>query len=72
MIGAFLGWQAIPLVILLSAAAGSVTGLAIISARKGDRHMAISYGPFLAGAALITLFWGRELTAWYLVFISMG
>ncbi|MBW2163552.1 MAG: prepilin peptidase [Deltaproteobacteria bacterium] len=72
MIGAFLGWQAIPLVILLSAAVGSVTGLAIMSVRKGDRHMAISYGPFLAGAALITLFWGRELTTWYLVFISRG
>jgi leader peptidase (prepilin peptidase)/N-methyltransferase len=70
MIGAFLGWQAIPLVILLSAAVGSVTGLAIMSVQKGDRHMAIPYGPFLAGAALITLFWGRELTTWYLVFIS--
>ncbi|MDL1959401.1 MAG: prepilin peptidase [Deltaproteobacteria bacterium] len=72
MIGAFLGWQAIPLVILLSAAVGSITGLAIMSVQKGDRHMAIPYGPFLAGAALITLFWGRELTAWYLVFISRG
>ena len=70
MIGAFLGWQAIPLVILLSAAVGSVTGLAIMSVHKGDRHMAIPYGPFLAGAALISLFWGRELTAWYLIFIS--
>jgi leader peptidase (prepilin peptidase) / N-methyltransferase len=72
MIGAFLGWQAIPLVIFLSAAVGSVAGLALMSVHKGDRHMAISYGPFLAGAALITLFWGRELTAWYLVFISRG
>jgi leader peptidase (prepilin peptidase)/N-methyltransferase len=72
MIGAFLGWQAIPLVILLSAAVGSVVGLALMSVRRADRHMAISYGPFLAGAALITLFWGRELTAWYLIFISRG
>jgi leader peptidase (prepilin peptidase)/N-methyltransferase len=59
-------------IIAQSAAVGSVTGLAIMSVQKGDRHMAISYGPFLAGAALITLFWGHELTAWYLVFISRG
>jgi len=71
MIGAFLGWQAIPLVILLSAAAGSVAGLTIMSLQKGNRHMAIPYGPFLVGAALITLFWGHELTDWYLGFIAI-
>jgi leader peptidase (prepilin peptidase)/N-methyltransferase len=70
MIGAFLGWQAIPLIIPLSALAGSVTGLIIMSTQKGDRYTAIPYGPFLAGAALIILFWGYELSNWYLMFIS--
>ncbi len=66
MIGAFLGWQAIPLVIFLSAALGSVIGLVMILIQKKSRYMAIPYGPFLALAALVFLFWGPELNAWYL------
>ncbi|NDY42594.1 prepilin peptidase [Dissulfurirhabdus thermomarina] len=66
MIGAFLGWQALPVVIFLSAAAGAVAGLAAMAARGGDRYMAIPYGPFLAAAAVVALFRGPELMAWYL------
>ncbi len=72
MIGAFLGWKAIPLVIFLSAATGALVGSAIMALRKGDRHTAVPYGPFLAGAALISLFCGDELTAWYLGIIAGG
>ena len=66
MIGGFLGWQAIPLVIFLSATLGSVIGLLMILVQKKGRYMAIPYGPFLAIAALIFLFWGPDLNVWYL------
>ena len=66
MIGAFLGWKAIPLVIFISASIGSVTGVSLILIQRAGRHTAIPYGPFLAFAALISLLYGRELTIWYL------
>jgi leader peptidase (prepilin peptidase)/N-methyltransferase len=66
MIGAFLGIQAVPVVIFISAALGSVTGLAwtILRGRwrQGQwRTAAIPYGPFLAAAAVIYLFAGEDL-----------
>ncbi len=65
MIGAFLGWKAIPMVIFISALAGSVIGAVYIAIkRSGDR--AIPYGPFLAAAAVVVLFWGRELWSLYM------
>ncbi len=65
MIGAFLGWKAIPMVIFISALAGSVIGAIYIAMkRSGDR--AIPYGPFLAAAAVVVLFWGPELWSLYL------
>ena len=65
MIGTFLGWKAVPLVIFLSAGVGSIIGLSLILIQKGTRHTAIPYGPFLALAAVISLLYGNELTIWY-------
>ncbi|MGQ9499664.1 MAG: prepilin peptidase [Dissulfurimicrobium sp.] len=65
MIGAFLGWKAIPLVIFISAGIGSVIGVSLILIHKAERRTAIPYGPFLAFAALISLLYGREITIWY-------
>jgi len=70
MIGAFLGWKSIPLVIFLSAAVGAATGLTLMVVSRGGRHSAIPYGPFLAGAAVIALFWGSELIRWYSGFLA--
>lgn len=66
LIGAFLGIKAVPFVILLSAALGSLAGLAAVLAsgawRQGAwRTAAIPYGPFLAAAALVYLLGNREL-----------
>jgi leader peptidase (prepilin peptidase)/N-methyltransferase len=66
LIGAFLGLKSLPFVILLSAALGSLVGLAavLISGawrRGGWRTTAIPYGPFLAGAALLYLLGDRWL-----------
>jgi leader peptidase (prepilin peptidase)/N-methyltransferase len=64
-IGAWLGWQKLPLVILLSAAVGTIVGLALIVIGGRSRHNPIPFGPYLAGAGWIALLWGDRLIAAY-------
>ncbi len=66
MIGAFLGWQFIPMVILISAAVGSFVGVCFMLYQKKDRHMQIPFGPFLAIGAVVALFYGKDLMRWYM------
>jgi leader peptidase (prepilin peptidase)/N-methyltransferase len=65
-IGAWLGWKALPLVILLSSLVGTVVGIALIFLRRQGRDMPIPFGPYLVVAGLIALFWGRTITDRYL------
>lgn len=60
-IGAWLGWQKLPLVILLSSVVGAVVGIALIVLAHHGRERPIPFGPYLAGAGLIALFWGDEI-----------
>ena len=71
MIGAFLGWQAVPAVIFFSAAVGTVLGVGMMIFSKKGRHYALPYGPFLAGAAVFYLFFGHEIIEWYLEILSV-
>ena len=66
MLGAWMGWQALPGIILLSSVVGAVVGIAIIVLRRQDRQTPIPFGPYLAGAGLIYLLWGKDLTQAYL------
>lgn len=66
MFGAFLGWQGVIMVLLFSACLGSVVGLATIAILRKNLQFAIPYGPFLAGAAVLYLFYGQGLLQWYL------
>jgi leader peptidase (prepilin peptidase)/N-methyltransferase len=66
MIGAFLGWRAIPVTVLLASLLGTVIGLSLMALRGRDTKMAIPFGPFLAAAAVCALFWGDQLIEWYL------
>lgn len=66
LFGAWLGWQSLPLIILLSSAVGAVIGLSLIVFRGRDRNIPIPFGPYLAIAGWIALLWGEQLTAWYL------
>ena len=66
MIGAFLGWRAIPVTVLLASLLGSVIGISLMALRGRDTKMAIPFGPFLAAAAVCALFWGDRLIEWYL------
>ncbi len=72
MIGSFLGWQAIPSVIFISALAGSVVGFIVMGIKKVGSDTAIPYGPFLAVAALVNLFLGEHLVRLYFKIISFG
>jgi leader peptidase (prepilin peptidase)/N-methyltransferase len=65
-LGAWLGWQMLPLIILLSSLVGAVVGITLIVALKHGRNIPIPFGPYLAGGGLIALFWGPELTQTYL------
>jgi len=66
MLGAFLGWQAIFPVVLISSLLGSLIGIPWMLLKKEDSTFAIPFGPFLAVSALIYLFWGGIILRWYL------
>jgi leader peptidase (prepilin peptidase)/N-methyltransferase len=65
-LGAWLGWQMLPLVLLLSAFTGAVVGIALIVARGRDRNVPIPFGPYLAAAGWIALMWGPQIVGGYL------
>ncbi len=67
-VGAFLGWQMLPLVILLSSLVGVVFGLAqMLAARRGwDAGFRFHFGPYLAIAGIVAMFWGEAIVRWYL------
>ena len=65
-IGAWLGWQMLPLTILLSSLVGAVVGVALIVLARRGRNVPIPFGPYLAAAGLLALYWGQELTQSYL------
>ena len=65
-IGAWLGWQVLPLTILLSSLVGAVVGIALILFARHGRNVPIPFGPYLAAAGVIALFWGETLTTRYL------
>ena len=60
VLGAWLGWQALPLVVLLSSAAGALAGLGLLAAGR-RRDAPLPFGPCLAGAGWISLMWGEHL-----------
>ncbi len=65
-LGAWMGWQMLPLIILLSAFTGAVVGIVLIVARGRDRNIPIPFGPYLAAAGWIALMWGDEIVGTYL------
>lgn len=65
-LGAWLGWQQLPLVILLASVTGAILGGLAIVLRGRDRAQPMPFGPFLAIAGLIAFFWGDAIVGWYL------
>ncbi|HGX93032.1 MAG TPA: prepilin peptidase [Candidatus Tenderia sp.] len=66
MLGAWLGWQVLPVIILLSSLVGAVIGIGMILILGRDKSIPIPFGPYLAIAGWITLIWGQDLTQAYL------
>ncbi|MCK9985552.1 MAG: leader peptidase (prepilin peptidase) / N-methyltransferase [Azoarcus sp.] len=65
-IGAWLGWQMLPLTILFSSLVGAVVGIGLIVFARHGRNVPIPFGPYLAAAGVLALFWGKTLTGLYL------
>jgi leader peptidase (prepilin peptidase)/N-methyltransferase len=65
-IGAFLGWQAVVFSLMVSSFIGSLVGVTLILARKQAWSSRLPYGPYIALAAAIWIFWGKEFVEWWL------
>lgn len=65
-LGAWMGWSMLPVIILLSSVVGAVVGIVLIIMSKMGKNTPLPFGPYLAGAGLIALFWGKQLSALYL------
>lgn len=68
LFGAWLGWQVLPLIILLASLVGALVGVSAILILGRDRNRPLPFGPYLAAAGWITLLWGHDLLAAYLRF----
>ena len=66
MIGAFLGWRAVPFTLFAASFLGSVVGVAAMVRNHSDSKLALPFGPFLSFGALCYLFFGEQLIEWYL------
>ena len=64
--GAWMGWQMLPLIILLSAATGALTGVALVVLRRHERGKPMPFGPFLAIAGWVAMMWGPQFADYYL------
>ena len=65
-LGAWLGWQMLPLIVLLSSVVGATIGIGLIVVKGRDHNVPIPFGPYLAIAGMIALFWGPALAKLYL------
>jgi leader peptidase (prepilin peptidase)/N-methyltransferase len=72
MLGAWGGWQILPLTILLSSLVGAVLGLIMLRLRNAETSTPIPFGPYLAIAGWIALTWGEQITGTYLQFAGFG
>jgi leader peptidase (prepilin peptidase)/N-methyltransferase len=64
-LGAWMGWQMLPLVILLSSVVGAVVGLALMGTGRMNREKPMPFGPFIAAAGWIALIWGQQIISFY-------
>ncbi|MGH8539693.1 MAG: prepilin peptidase [Stenotrophobium sp.] len=71
-LGAWLGWQSLPLIILLASLVGAAAGIALILLRRQGKDIPIAFGPYLAAAGWIALIWGHEITRAYLGASGIG
>lgn len=66
LLGAWIGWHYLPLIILLSSIVGAIIGVAMVVLVKRDHNIPIPFGPYLAAAGWLALLWGPDLNRFYL------
>jgi len=66
MLGAWLGWQALPVILLAASLVGAVVGIALIAFAGHQRNQPLPFGPYLAGAGWIALLWGNQIMDFWL------
>ena len=71
-LGAWLGWQMLPLIILLASVVGAAVGIGMITAGRLNSRQPLPFGPYLAGAGLIAMLFGQQLVNGYLRFTGLG
>ncbi len=71
VLGAWLGWQALPMIILLSSVVGTVIGIGLMILQKRGKDIPMPFGPYLAIAGWIVLLWGEQLLNWYWNFAGL-
>ncbi|MEZ5548663.1 MAG: A24 family peptidase [Pseudomonadales bacterium] len=72
MLGAWFGWQLLPMIILLSSLVGAVVGIFIMILKHKGKSVPIPFGPYLAAAGWIAALWGEQLTQAYLKFAGLN
>ncbi len=70
MLGAWLGWQMLPTIILLSSVIGALAGIIMIVTKYQEKGKPIPFGPYLAGAGWVALIWGQALNDYYLNLVA--
>ena len=65
-LGAWMGWQTLPQIVLLSAVVGAAVGISLMLVRKAEWSSKIPFGPYIAGAGWIALIWGEQINRAYL------
>ena len=65
-LGAWLGWQELPMIIILSALVGALVGIALIVVRGRDRNVPMPFGPFLAAAGWLAMMYGPQIRGWWM------
>lgn len=70
MVGAFLGWRAVLLTLILSSFAGALVGVALMSSKREGLRYALPFGTFLAIGAFVAMVAGDAIIDWYLAFFE--
>lgn len=72
MLGAFMGWQALPFIVFASSLAGSVVGILLLYRSHENMRTEIPFGPYLAAAGMVWFLWGADILQWYAGLMRVG
>ena len=70
-LGAWMGWQMLPLMLLLSAGTGAIIGITMLVLKQQERNQPVPFGPYLAGGGWLALLWGMDLNQFYLAIAGL-